>query len=150
MAYVRLESDVGLINRIANAPGVREFIRPDGACMDWAPLAALPPSITKCIVLSNGVDAMAVFEATTPFVFQSHILFTETCRGRRAIETGKAMVEWMFDHGALTLWGATPRRNRKARWFNRQLGAKVLDTSDEEDEIFAIQRPVIPACVVVH
>lgn len=123
---IRLETDPDLVNRIANQPSVRPFIRPDGGEMDWAPALAHRPSVTGIVVLSNGEDAVAVFEATAigagQQVFRMDTMFAATCRGRRAIDTGKEMLAWMFAHGATIIWGATPRVNRAARWFNRQIG----------------------------
>lgn len=137
---VRRETDPEFVNRIANSDSVRPFIRPDGAFMDWSQVVALPSTQTGVVVLSNGEDAVAAFEMTAPGIFQSHTLFSETCRGRKAIETGREMVAWMFDHGADIVWGATPRDNAKARWFNRQIGAHPTPNSDDEDEIFEIRK----------
>lgn len=139
MLDVRIETDLRLIHRIANSDGVREFIRPDGAPTDWSSLSDLTPSESRAIVLSNGHDAIGAFDQTAPGVYQSHTMFAASCRGRRAIDTGRAMVAWMFDHGADIVWGATPRTNRKACWFNRQLGAVETPTSDSEDAVFEIR-----------
>ena len=49
------------------------------------------------------------------------------------------MVDWMFDHGATAVWGATPKGNAKARWFNRKLGAKVFGENDG-NELFMIAK----------
>lgn len=35
------------------------------------------------------------------------------------------MIEFMIPDHADAIWGATPMKNRAARWFNRQLGAVV-------------------------
>lgn len=144
MVNVFLESDLNLIDRIANSEAVRPFIRPDGAKTDWSPLADLTPSESRAIILSNGTDAIGAFDQTAPGVYQSHTMFAATCRGRRAIDTGKAMVAWMFDHGADIVWGATPRTNQKACWFNRQLGAIETSASDRDDAVFEIRRSAWP------
>lgn len=137
---MRRETNPEFVNRIANSDGVRPFIRPDGEFMDWSDLVSLPSTQTGVVVLSNGEDAVAAFEMTAPGIFQSHTLFGETCRGRKAIDTGREMVAWMFEHGANVVWGSTPRDNAKARWFNRQIGAHPLPSSDEADEIFEIRK----------
>ncbi|QBM75887.1 hypothetical protein E2E30_08955 [Sphingomonas sp. AAP5] len=137
---ISLEFRPDFINRIANSEGVREFIRPDGAAMDWAPLVSHSPAFTGTVLLSNGNDALAAFERTAPGVYQVHTLFADTCRGRLAIETGRAMLRWMFERGAQIVWGSTPRANRKACWFNRHLGARELPTSDATDIVFEIRR----------
>ena len=140
MIDVRLENDLNLIHRIANSDAVRPFIRPDGAPMDWTPLLRFSPAESRAIVLSNGHDALAAFEQTAPGIYQTHTMFAATCRGRRAIDTGRAMLAWMFERGAEMIWGSTPRVNRRACWFNRHLGASEMPTSDEEDIVFEIRR----------
>lgn len=141
---VRLETDPHFVNRIANSDAVRPFIRPDGAEMDWSPAVAHRPSVSGIVVLSNGEDAVGVFEATAinleerQQAFRMDTMFGETCRGRKAIDTGKAMLAWMFAHGATIIWGATPRINRAARWFNRQIGGRAVG-GDETHEIFEMR-----------
>lgn len=132
------------VNRIANSDAVRPFFRPDGEPVDLTPVVETPSTQSGCVVLSNGEDAVAIFELTAPRVYQSHTLFAETCRGRRAIDTAKEMVAWMFAHGADVVWGCTPRENRKACWFNRQIGAVSLPTSDDTHENFEIRKAGAP------
>ncbi len=138
---IRRETDARLINQLANAPDVAPFVNYGAGTMDFAPALA---SDANVIVLSNGKDAVAAFERTAPRRWQSHTLFGPTCRGRTAIDTGRAMVAWMLDRCADVLWGATAIKNRKARWFNRQIGAVVVghDAYEVEGpvEIFEIRR----------
>lgn len=140
---VRLETDAQFVNKIANSDAVRPFIRPDGGPTDWAAICRERFTTTGVVILSNGEDAVAAFEATAigggEQIFQSHTMFADSCRGRRAIDTGREMVAWMFDHGATIVWGSTPRDNRKARWFNRQIGMTPIG-GDNDDEIFEIRR----------
>jgi hypothetical protein len=128
------------MHRIANSDGVRESvgIEVDGQ-HDWRAWATLPTDETGVICLTNGEDALAVAELTTtpggtviPGVVQGHWAFATTCRGRRAIDTGKAMIAWLHEHGQRIVWGSTPNENRKAIWFNRMIGGLVLPTSDAE------------------
>lgn len=135
---VGIERNPEILNRIANSDGVREFIHPDGAEMDLTPLTARITQ-TGVIPLSNGEDALALFELTAPRIYQSHTMFAKTCRGRRAIDTGREMVRWMFDHGADIVWGTTPHWNRAAIWFNRQIGAKPIG-GDDQEEVYEIRR----------
>lgn len=137
---VRRETSPEFVNRIVNSDGVRPFIRPDGGFMDWSEIVSRPSTQTGVIVLSNGEDAVAAFEMTAPGVFQSHTLFSETCRGKKAVETGREMVAWMFDHGADIVWGSTPRNNLKAIIFNSAIGAERLPTTDDEDVIYEIRK----------
>ena len=96
--------------------------------MDWA------PALDACVVLSNGEDAVGVFEPTGIRLYQVHTLFGESCRGRRALEVGRAMIDFMIPDYADAIWGATPIANRAARWFNRQLGARVIGQDVYEAE----------------
>lgn len=116
---IRIERDPKLINRLANLATVRPAIAYHGQPLDWS--AAFPAEDTGVIVLSNGGDACAVFASTGERIWQGHTIFAPTCRGRRAIETGRAILDWMHPHADL-IWGATPIGNRAARWFNRQIG----------------------------
>ena len=138
---IRRETDASLINALANAPDVAPFVNYSTKPIDFAP--ALAPNC-GVIFLSNGRDAVAAFERTAPRRWQSHTLFGPTCRGRAAIDTGRAMVAWMLDRCADVLWGATALKNRKARWFNHQIGAVVVGHADYEIEgpvgIFEIRR----------
>lgn len=118
---IREETSSDLINAIANAPGVVEHVSYIGE-VDWTPAVESP----DCIVVSNGSDAVGVFEKSADRVFQTHTIFGPTCRGKRAIETGKEMLDYMIPRHAEYIWGYTPLRNAKARWFNRKVGAQVL------------------------
>lgn len=131
---VRLERDAGLINRLANLSTVHPFIAYHGQPLDWS--AAFPAENTGVVVLSNGDDACAVFASTADRVWQGHTIFAPTCRGRRAIDAGKAIIAWMQPHADL-IWGATPIENRAARWFNRQIGgcAVGFDNYDAEGAV---------------
>jgi len=132
---IRRETDTSLINRIANDDTVRPFIRPDGEPMDFAPLEGKRVGETGVVVLSNGEDAVGLFEITAPRIYQAHTLFGPTCRGRKAIETAREMLAHMFSSGADIIWGATPRDNRAACMFNRLVGAREIG-GDTEDAIF--------------
>lgn len=137
---IRVERDPDFINSIANSDDVRPFIRPDGEAMDFTPMASARANEIGGFILSNGEDAIAVCEATTPDVFQVHTMFAKTCRGRKAINTAREMLTWMFDHGAQIVWGCTPRRHRAACMFNRLVGGREIG-GDIEDAIFEYRRP---------
>lgn len=137
---IRRETDPHLMRKIAESDGVMPFVGIEHNRPDWEALSSLRPGESGVVILSNGEDAMALFTMTAPRVFQGHTMFADTCRGRRAIETGREIIAWMFDHGADVVWGSTPRGNRKARWFNRQIGMRPLPTSDDEDENFEIRK----------
>lgn len=84
--------------------------------MDWW------PAIKGCVVLSNGSDAISIFEQTDDRVWQGHILFDKSHRGKEAIKTARAMIAWMMPKHADAIWGAVPMRNRAARLFMRRIG----------------------------
>jgi hypothetical protein len=120
---------------------VRPHICYHDRALDWS------PAVENCIILSNGVDAVAAFEeGNLKGIYQAHTMFAPSCRGRLAIEAGRAMLKWMFDHGASGIWGATPMSNRAARWFNRQIGGSVVgqDTFEAEGpvELFVFGKAV--------
>lgn len=129
---IRRETDAALINAISNSDGVRGGVCYQDGPMDWAPAF----ESEDIVIVSNGRDACAVFAQTEPRRWQSHTMFATTCRGRAAIDTGRAMVEYMRPY-ADVLWGATPVKNCAARWFNRQLGAMPIrrDTYEAEGEV---------------
>jgi len=129
---IRREINADLINRISNSDGVRGAVCYQDGAMDWTPAFATD----DIVILSNGQDAVAVFVQTEPRKWQSHTMFATSCRGKRAVETGRAMVEHMRPLADI-LWGATPVKNCAARWFNRQLGAMPItrDIYDAEGEV---------------
>ncbi|RSU53995.1 hypothetical protein [Sphingomonas sp. S-NIH.Pt15_0812] len=131
---IRRELDAALVNRVANLATVHLAIAYHGQPLDWS--AAFPSEDTGVVVLSNGYDACAVFASTADRVWQGHTIFGPTCRGRSAIETGKAIIAWMLPHADL-IWGATPIGNRAARWFNRQIGGRPagFDHYDVEGDV---------------
>jgi len=112
-----------LHDQIANDPEVRQTFGihlTDPSPIIFGPCAA---RANDFILLTNDVDACAMFEAHGPSVYEGHSLFAPTCRGRKAIKTGKLFLDWMWDNTqARIITGATPVELRGARWFNRQLG----------------------------
>lgn len=134
---VRPEFDAHFINRIANSAAVRPFIdyRGTDKPLDLSP-AVGRPDLTGCLFLSNGVDAVGAFGLTDVGEWQGHILFADTCRGQRAIDTGREMLRVMESWGD-KVWGAIPMRNRRARWFARQIGLRsvAIDQFEREGEV---------------
>lgn len=134
------ETNPELVNRIANAPEVRDFLRPDGLPIDLTEVVTSRPTHSGCVIVSNGEDALALFDITTDRVYQAHVAFARTCRGKRAVETGREMVDWMFDHNAEVIWADIPTWNKPARWFARQMGMIRLPTSDDDTEILEVRK----------
>lgn len=119
---IRRERDAELINRISNMEGVRSGVCYHERMMDWSPV--FEPA-TGIVILSNGDDAVGVFEMTGEREWQIHTVFAPTCRGKKALQVAREMLDWMAKWGD-AFWGATPDSNRAAKWFNRQLGFKSV------------------------
>lgn len=134
---IRREHDPAIVNRIASDPSVRPFVCHHDREIDFSPV------MDACVVLTNGEDAMAIFEQTAEREWQAHTFVLPTGRGRKAIETGKKMLAYMLANHADRIWGATPLNNRAARWFNRQIGAVPIGNDDFEAdgpvEIFEVR-----------
>ena len=72
------------------------------------------------VALRIGPD-LAMFEHMGPGTYQGHIWFRS--KGREALERAEAMLDQMAsDHGAKTIVGEIPARNRKTALFMRWLG----------------------------
>lgn len=135
---IRRETDAALINRVANDSEVRPFIDYRGvdAPMDWSEVVA------RCIVLSNGTDAVAAFEEVEPRIYQAHLMFLPTCRGKRAIETAIEMLEYLKPI-ADVVRGAGPDSNKRVQWFARHLGFASIGSdvydADGSVQLFALR-----------
>ncbi len=126
---IRREVTATLTNRIANHDAVRPFIdyREDAAEMDWT------TAVENCVVLSNGRDAVAAFEETGPREYQAHLMFLPSCRGKRALDAARGMLDMLAEQADF-VWGAGPVGNRQVRWFARALGfAKLAEDVYERE-----------------
>jgi hypothetical protein len=112
--------DAVLVNSFANDPSVSEGAGFDGQRVDCGP-RMLDGDLS---FLTDGVAAMmALHHDGDPTLLQKHNLFKTACRGGDAIRMGRAMFVWVAENmGARVVWAQTPIANRKARWFNRQIG----------------------------
>jgi hypothetical protein len=118
-------TDAAIHNAIANHPKVKPTISYTEEYADFTPLLDHPD---QYVLLHDENGAASIFEWSAPDVWQGHSMFLPQARGRAGIESGKAMIAWMFDHGARMIWGQTPLDNRAARMFNRLIGAKPNGT----------------------
>lgn len=128
---IRRETDAELVNAIANLPGVYEYI-----CFHDRPLD-FTPAVEPCFVLSNGEDAVAVFEPREGGrAYQGHTMFGPTCRGAKALSVAAEMIEWMRPH-ADTIVGVVSMSNRASLWFHRRLGFQLVshDVYDAEGPV---------------
>lgn len=118
---IRLEKDPELINDIANRAEIRPFIALNGSdALDFTPAVGRCTQ-TGVVWLSNGEDAVAAFEMTGDRDYQAHLMYADTCRGRKALDVGAAMLDFMKPWADL-VWGAIPKDNRKAVVFGKMLG----------------------------
>lgn len=114
-------TDAAVHNAIANHPEVKPTISYTPEYADFTPLFEHPD---QYVLLHDGEGAAAIFEWSAPGVWQGHSMYLPERRGKEGVESGKAMISWMFDHGATMIWGQTPLDNRPAQMFNRLLGFK--------------------------
>ncbi|HEU4805005.1 MAG TPA: hypothetical protein VFS91_04235 [Nitrobacter sp.] len=129
---IRRETEPSLLETIATLPDVKPHIVFTEGPIDWGQV------IQGCIVLSNGKDAVSIFEESEPRVFEGHILFAPSHRGTEAEATARAMVAWMIPEHADSIWGAIPNDNRAARLFMRRIGFTPI--AGEEVELFYTKR----------
>lgn len=145
---IREEEDASLVNRITNASSVKPFISRHGGDIDWTPAIGNP----DCVILSNGEDACIVFERNPGTRdWQCNTIFAPTCRGKRAVETGIAMRDYMLDNHADCIFGSIPDSFRHAVWFYRQMGGIQIPefesggeryVAQDNETLFALRRAV--------
>ncbi|PTW45588.1 hypothetical protein C8J25_107273 [Sphingomonas faeni] len=77
-------------------------------------------------LLHNEPQTLAmIFEWSAPFTVQMHTMSLPGSRGKAMMQDAKTLIREMFvDHEAEVIWGMTPLHNRRARMFNRLVGAK--------------------------
>lgn len=126
---VRRETTAELANRISNAPGVVGNVSYDGRVIDWT------PAVDTCVILSNGEDAVQVYEQKAPRVWEVMTVFAPTCRGKRALETAYEMKDWMLPHVDI-VFGSVPDRLPAAKWFYRKLGGLPVDSVEAGGYVF--------------
>lgn len=130
---VRRERDAELINRLSNEKGIHEFVARHGQPLDWE------PAVKGCVILSNGEDAVQVFEhAGTTRDWQVMTIFGASCRGRRALETAREFAEWMRPHADL-VFGSIPNALPHAQWFYRKLGGKPVESVESGGQTYVAQ-----------
>ncbi len=130
---IRREFTPDLINRISNKQGIKPIVTRGGEQeVDWW------PAVRSCVILSNGEDACMVFEQTADRDWQVMTLYDETCRGKRALETGLAMKEWMKPHADM-IFGSIPDSLPHAQWFYRKMGGVKADVVESGGYLYTAQ-----------
>lgn len=107
--------DADLINGIANSPGVPELLGAES--FDFSEALKLDSNI-----FLTTAGAVAICEWSAPRVYQCHLIFAPSCRGRKALSAAGEMRDFMFDNHADMLWGQPPLANVPARKLIRLLG----------------------------
>lgn len=130
---IRREHDAELVNRITNMPEVLPFISRHGNEIDWT------PAVSHCVILSNGEDAAMVLEQTAERDWQVNTIFAPTCRGKRAIETARAMKDFMVPDHADLIFGSIPGDYRHAMYFYHALGGERVDQVESGGEVYTAQ-----------
>lgn len=128
---IRRERDEELINRLSNSGTAADMLKPYGKDFDWK------VAVNHCVILSNGEDACMVFEPKEPRVWEVTTVFGDTCRGKRAIETGKEMCAHMLSKWADVLFGSVPNAMRHAQWFYSQLGGIRIPELEAGDVVYS-------------
>lgn len=126
---IQRETNAELANHISRLPGVVSNVSYDGREIDWT------PAIDTCVVLSNGEDAIQVYEQKARHVWEVMTIFGPTCRGKKALETAYAMKDYMLPYVDVA-FGSVPDRLRQAKWFYRKLGGVPVDKVETIDAIY--------------
>lgn len=129
---IRRETDAELANRISNMPGVLTNGPYDQGAVDWSPV------VDSCHILSNGEDAIQVFEPKGRYIWEVMTIFAPTCRGKRALQTAYAMRDWMLPYVDIA-FGQVPDALPQAQWFYRKIGGVPQDSLEVGDAIYTAQ-----------
>lgn len=114
-------ADSAEIAELINHPTIRPHCGGDGK--SYADPAEILADQHSVLLFDEGGGQF--FHWKGPGIFEAHSFYL--VRGREAIERGREAVARMFsEFGAEKVWRATPIENRRARWFNRQLGFRSL------------------------
>lgn len=118
---IRECKDIALINGISNHDDVRV-----GSGLGEDEVGDYTDALNNpnlVFLINDTMDAMTILEFKGPGIWEIHSLFLKTARGRRGIQIGKDMLEYMRVHrGAKIIWGQTPIELRGARLFNKWCG----------------------------
>ena len=111
--------DVETIDGFINDPAIFPDLGfdPNSAAVSAASFVGRPD-----YVFAGNAEAMMLFHRE-PRGWHKHNMFKASCRGRKALDAGRDLLGWFsLRHPGKSLFAETPLWNRKARWFNRQIG----------------------------
>lgn len=117
-------TDPAIVNAIANIPEVSRSISADGEAFefDFSQAIANPANI---FLLDGGVG---IFEWSAPRVYQWHVIFPPSCRGRAAIEAVKRMRDYMMANHANMIWAQPKVSSKAVIWLALHIGMKPCGT----------------------
>jgi len=124
--------DASVHDAIARHPEIRSAFgcNPNEMLMSFQEMADHPDDFA--LLRNEAADMAMVFEWSAPLVWQMHTLALPSCRGKRALADGKAVIREMFlHHNAAMIWGQTPVELRAACLFNRWCGGKFVGYRDQ-------------------
>lgn len=146
------ETDTALADKVSNMDGVLCNVSYDGRTLNWGPV------IEHCVVLSNGEDAIQVYEQKARHIWEVMTIFAPTCRGRRALDTAFAMRDWMLPYVDVA-FGSVPDRLKAAKWFYRKIGGSPVAavetrhyvfTANPNETLFAFVNPDVDPSVLAY
>lgn len=129
---VRRETDPTLINSLSNLPDIHPAIARHGKPLEWS------AAMRGCVVLSNGEDAVQVYEQSADRDWQVMTVFGPTCRGKRALEVAMEMRKYMEPHADL-IFGSVPDALPHAKWFYAKLGGQKVDSVESGGVTYVAQ-----------
>lgn len=112
---------------IANDPGVIGSIgAPGGKSVTLAPLIGIPENVA--LVVNGGA---ALFAFCEPRLYEVHVMFLPSARGRYAVRASEAMLDWMFSRTDCEhVLGPVPMSNFLARALAFRVGMKPGERVD--------------------
>lgn len=118
-------ASVEQLNAIINRPDVAPHL---GGTLDRIHDIRKVNRFEDMLPLTAGDGAMLFLEIT-PGVWRTDLLFIP--RHRTNLEHARAMVSFMFEHGAEAIYGLTPKENQIARKFIEKLPGRFIGYSDD-------------------
>lgn len=112
---------LALLEHLANHPAILPQVAPGRSRLD------VGEHDVPGLELFGDEHGAVMFRPTAPgsTIYEMHYLFTQTVRGKAALDIIRNSCEVMFtEHGATVICGAVPREHRTSRVMSRALGAR--------------------------
>lgn len=107
--------DAELVNRMANAPGIPETLGAER--FDFTDAIADQSNI---FLLCDG--ALGIFSWSAPRVYEGHLIFSQECRRRRAVNAAAVIRDTMLSSHADMIWAQPPLTLAPIRKLLRLIG----------------------------